>query len=336
MFRNLSIVLLVVVAAAVLVAAARTARAKVDEKTVQRITKAMPDKAPAKPAKPRKVLLYGVCGGFRHGGAIECAKVAFPIMAEKTGAFEVVVSDDLANFEADKLKEFDAIILSNTTGELLKSRGPQKPRKPDLKKVKDPDKLEAAQAKYKEQVAKWQEAVKKFKAQGDPSERLRKNLMDWIKSGKGVVGIHAATDCSYGWKEYGQMMGGYFAGHPWHEMMAIKNDDPTNPINAALEGKALNVVDEIYQFNRGVYSREKQRVLLSLDMNKVKKKGNRKDNDYAISWVKTHGKGRVFYCSLGHRNEIFWNPVVLRHYLAGLQWVLGDLKGVETKPNPLK
>ena len=61
----------------------------------------------------------------------------------------------------------------------------------------------------------------------------------------------------------------------------------------------------------------------------------RSDRDYAISWVKTCGKGRIFYCSLSHRNEIFWNPVVLKHFLAGIQWTLGDLDGVETKPNPL-
>jgi len=305
---------------------------KVDE--VKKITDAMPAKAPAKPLKPRKILVYSKCLGFYHG-SIPYGNTAVEIMGKKTGAFEVVVSDDLANFEADKLKEFDAIVLNNTTGELLKASGPRKPRKPNAKRIKDPEKLKQANEKYEKDLARYEEQLKEFKKQPDRSEELRKNLMDWIKSGHGVIGMHAATDCSYRWKEYGAMIGGYFAGHPWHMLVPVKNEDPTNPINAAFEGKDFEITDEIYQFNRGVYSREKQRVLLRLDMTKLKKKGSRKDNDNAISWIKMHGEGRVFYCSLGHRNEIFWNPAVLRHYLAGIQWALGDLKGVETAPNPI-
>ena len=69
----------------------------------------MPDKAPAKPAKARKVLIYSHCNGFRHGAAIDIAKVALPMLGKKTGAFEAVVSDDLTNFTPDKIKQFDAI-----------------------------------------------------------------------------------------------------------------------------------------------------------------------------------------------------------------------------------
>jgi len=301
---------------------------------VAKMTKAMPDKAPAKPAKARKVLIYSHCNGFNHGAAIAAAKIALPMMGKKTGAYEAVVSDDLANLTPDKIKQFDAIVLSNTTGELFTVKGPRKPRKPDAKRIKDAAKLKKAQEKYTKDLAAYEAKLKS--GTKISTEGLRKSFMDWVKAGGGVIGIHAATDCSYKWKEYGVMMGGYFAGHPWHMPVPIKNDDPKNPINAAFEGKGFTVTDEIYQFNRGVYSREKLRVLLSLDMTKLKKKGGRKDNDYAISWVNTHGKGRVFYCSLGHRGEIFWNPLVLKHYLAGIQWAMGDLKGVSTTPNPLK
>ena len=55
------------------------------------------------------------------------------------------------------------------------------------------------------------------------------------------------------------------------------------------------------------------------------KKGKRKDGLYPVSWIATYGKGRTFYCSLGHRDEIFWNPMILKHYLAGIQYALGDL-----------
>ena len=52
----------------------------------------------------------------------------------------------------------------------------------------------------------------------------------------------------------------------------------------------------------------------------------RNDNDYGVAWARNWEKGRVFYCSLGHNHEIYWHPKVLRHYLAGIQWAMGDYK----------
>ena len=60
------------------------------------------------------------------------------------------------------------------------------------------------------------------------------------------------------------------------------------------------------------YSREKLRILLGIDPQNtdMNKRGlKRKDGDYAIAWVQSYGKGRVFYCSLGHNESVFWNPV---------------------------
>ena len=65
-------------------------------------------------------------------------------------------------------------------------------------------------------------------------------------------------------------------------------------------------------------------------MARTSPKGTRKDDDYAVSWVRTYGQGRVFYCSLGHREEVLWNPLILRHYLAGIQFALGDLEADTT------
>ena len=51
-----------------------------------------------------------------------------------------------------------------------------------------------------------------------------------------------------------------------------------------------------------------------------------------MTWIKSYGQGRVFYCALGHQHELFWNPIVLQHYLDGMQFVLGDLKA-DTTPS---
>jgi len=166
----------------------------------------------------------------------------------------------------------------------------------------------------------------------DPA--LKKSLLEFVRGGKGIVGIHAATDCFYKWPEFGEMMGGYFHGHPWgaNDTVTLKIEEPDHPLCAPFEGKTFVVTDEIYQF-REPYSREKLRVLLSLDTSKtdMKKGGiHRTDGDFAVSWVRAYGKGRVFYCSLGHREDVYWNPTVLRYYLAGIQYALGELKADAT------
>jgi hypothetical protein len=150
------------------------------------------------------------------------------------------------------------------------------------------------------------------------------------------MGIHAAADSSYRWKEYGTLLGGQFNGHPWgHIVMRI--EDPMNPVNAAFNSKPFEISDEIYTF-KDTYSRERQHILTSIDLaaSKIDKGFNRPaDNDYAVSWLNTYGQGRVFYCSLGHAEATYWNPVVLRHYLAGLQFALGDLEADAKPSGPL-
>jgi hypothetical protein len=105
---------------------------------------------------------------------------------------------------------------------------------------------------------------------------------------------------------------------------------------APYKGKGFKVNDEIYRTKPPLYSRDKQRVLMSLDMTDeaTKKQAGPEDTDIGISWVKSYGKGRLFYCSLGHNNHLTWDPALLAHYLAGIQFALGDFP-VDTKPKPL-
>ena len=169
-------------------------------------------------------------------------------------------------------------------------------------------------------------------------EMLKKSLADFVASGKGLAGLHSATDTYHNWKDYNKMMGGAFDGHPWHEKVPIKNVEPKHPLNAAFDGKDFEITDEIYQFRRDTAQPTERKFLLVLDVEKMKNanKGNRKEaGPYVVSWVSSYEKGRTFYCSLGHRQEIFWNPAILKHYLAGIQYVLGDLEA-DTTPTAQK
>jgi type 1 glutamine amidotransferase len=155
-------------------------------------------------------------------------------------------------------------------------------------------------------------------------------LLDFVRSGKGFVGVHAATDTFYEWPEYGEMIGGYFDGHPWHntDSVTIKVEKPENPIVKPFGDKPFELTEEIYQF-KAPYDRSKCEVLLSLDTSKTDMTKNgikRTDGDFAVSWIKPFGKGRVFYTSLGH-NEAVWNdPRYQKHLLAGIAWAGGEGK----------
>ncbi len=261
-----------------------------------RIAAAVPSKPFAEPNQPRKLLVFTLTRGFRHE-SIAAGVQAFRALGEKTGAFEIVHSEDPAVFEPQRLIQFDAVCMLNTTGELFT---------PSNLEELDP----AARASANRSTRRW-----------------KQSLLDFVAGGGGLIGIHAATDSFYKWLEYGELMGGYFNGHPWHEEVTVIVEEPDHPLCASFGASSFQVTDEIYLF-RSPYSRLRQRVLLSLDADRtdLRRSGiRRSDQDFAVSWVRTYGSGRVFYCSLGHREEIYWNPDVLRHYLAGIQFVMGDL-----------
>jgi uncharacterized protein len=162
-----------------------------------------------------------------------------------------------------------------------------------------------------------------------PDQTKKQALLKFVQGGKGLVGIHSALDNFYTWPEAAEMMGGLFAGHPWKGSgtWAFRLDEPDHSLLRAFGGKGFKLQDEIYQF-KTPYTRADRRVLLSLDLSDPetgKVKGGRDDNDYAVAWIKTVGKGRVFYCSLGHAGNVFQDPAVVNFYLDGIQFALGDL-----------
>jgi len=293
-------VALTVVGFVLLASVAVAAELKVDQATIKKIEQALPEGAPAKPKKPRKVLLFSKTNGFRHG-SIPVGVTAIKMLGEKTGAFSSVHSEDDAMFEPETLAQFDAVIMINTTGQLFRPK----------KLPQDPQQRKAALQR---------------------EERLKQSLVDFVSSGKGLAGTHSATDTYKNWKEYNEMMGGAFAGHPWHTEVPIRVLDPQHPLNQVFDGQGFTVADEIYQFRDDTANPGQRRMLLGLAPDwKQLSKGKRKDGFYPISWISRYGQGRTFYCSLGHRSEIYFNPVILKHYLAGFQYALGDL-AAESEP----
>ncbi|MCL5278358.1 MAG: ThuA domain-containing protein [Planctomycetes bacterium] len=270
---------------------------------------------PAAPSKqPRRVLVYGISFG-PHRTTIRTAQQVFALLGKKTGAYEAVVSDDVANFEPDKLKRFDAVIFANTTGEVFC-------------RPADKDEFAALSADEK-------------RKQEENAARLVKNLEDYVRAGGGFVGIHSATDTLKKRKAYGDMIGAVFTQHAWgpNETVTIKVEDPESALaKGVFEKEEFKFNDEIYEF-REPYDRTQLHVILSLDLAKSDKPNRplrRTDGDYPIAWTRSHGQGRIFYCSLGHAMSTFADPTILKFWLGGIQFAVGDLEAATTPSRPLR
>lgn len=257
--------------------------------------------AASRPAGRPRVAVLTFSGGFKHG-ALELAEKTIQRIADQSGAFEAVC---LGQYRQPS----DQIDLGMINDEWLK---------PLAGLVfyttsgeRDLELLTAAQ---------------------------REALIGAIRDGKAFIGIHSATDTFYKWPEYGEMVGAYFDGHPWTADSApvtIRVEDRDHPATLHL-GPSWFLQEEIYQF-RAPYQRDKLHVLMSLDTQATDMSVQgikRTDGDFALAWTKFHGKGRVFYTALGHRDDVWTNELFQKHLLGGIRWALGLAPGKPDTPAP--
>ena len=249
---------------------------------------------PLRPGAKRKVLYFSECFGYNHKGGRAYGDWTFKRAGELTGAWEIVRTTDVKKLaDASFLADFDAIVFCNSSG------------------------------------------VTEAMAPG-----LTKALTAFVKGGKGIALIHAGLDAFKDSDELLDLFGGYFRGHPWHSEGTWKflNEDPVNPINESFrnDGVSFFKVDEVYQFP-AFFNRKTCHVLVSLDLsdpatkaaetwweNRFGKGSTRHDHDYAASWTKTVGKGRIFYTTFGHDRGAFLDSARLYHMFRGLEYVLGE------------
>ena len=176
-----------------------------------------------------------------------------------------------------------------------------------------------------------------FLCQGDLplTDGQKADVMSFVREdGKGILAAHSGTDSFRdSWPEYVEMVGGAFDEHPWHQKVQVNVEDRAFPATRHFPA-SFEITDEIYQLHR--YSRDKVRVLMSLDVSSVdlKAKGvHRTDKDFAITWVRDWGKGRVFTSVLGHRPTVWDRPDIQKMWLEAVKWVLGLTDG-DTTPLP--
>lgn len=294
-------------------------------------------------AAPKKVLVVSVTTGFRHS--------SIPTMNRVIGQL------------GEQSKAFTVDYLEQPPGkpnDLTQPKAPAADASAADKAAFDTQMAayNAALPAYQEGVAKWNlllqtefnklhpESLKNYDAvifantTGDLPIPDRDGFAAWIKSGRAFIGLHAATDTFHGWPEYAEFIGGEFIGHGPQLSVCCNNDDPQHPANKHF-GKTYNIeLEEIYQISK--YDRSKERSLLSLDKKPVA--ADPQPGFYPVSWCHHYGAGKVFYSSLGHREDIIDADPDLKdrvnsvetskayqaHVLGGILWALGLAPGDAT------
>tara|TARA_B100001057_G_scaffold926_1_gene887 strand:- start:10337 stop:11086 length:750 start_codon:yes stop_codon:yes gene_type:complete len=132
------------------------------------------------------------------------------------------------------------------------------------------------------------------------NSKQQKNLVKFIRSGKGFVGIHAAADTEYDWEWYGKLVGAYFISHPEGQPMAcIKKLDGNSFFTDHINGD-WKIKDEWYNYQ---FVNPNVIPLLNLDENSYK--GGINGKNHPIAWFHEFQGGRSFYTGLGHLEETF-------------------------------
>jgi len=274
----------------------------------------------AQTKSPKRVLVVTTTMGFRHS-SIPTAEKIIGELAQKSGAFTV-----------------DYARLENNAPEFKGADG-----KPDKSKYGPAMKAVLA-GKMNAAALQNYDAVIFANTTGDLPLPDPQAFLDWIKTGKGFVGAHSATDTFPGFAPYTEMIGGHFKTHGAQVSVDIINQDKECAACRHLPA-SWTVFDEIYQLKD--FDRTKVHGLLTLD----KHPNNKTPGDYPIAWIKEYGKGRVFYTSLGHREDV-WEPnspaqqggiknspeialAYQQHLLGGIKWALGLEQG-DARPQARK
>ena len=265
---------------------------KVTPEWTARIASLAPDTPAATVKAPRKALLFSRMTGYKHWVTPHTAEMV-KVLGEKSGAFEVVQSDDVEMFAPENIKQFDIIILNNN----------------------------CSVGKHRDLF--WDVTQDKAKA-----AMLEKSLIDHIAGGAGLVSMHGAITMQNNSMAFSRMVGGSFDFHPKQQQVTCTLVDPQHPIVKPFAGKPLVHVDEPYLF-KNAYKEKNFRPLLEMDTAKLdcgkRTEAVRSDRRY-VAWIKRHEKGRVFYCSPSHNAQSFENPALLQFILNGIQYAAGDLE----------
>lgn len=285
-------------------------------------------------APPKKLLLVTTTTGFRHSSIPTAQKILSQLAAESQ-SYTIDQIEQPAN-KPNPPKKPSPLKTDASDSEKAKFAAEQAAFEQQMLSYKPQEMawletLSAALQKLSPESLKNYDGVIFANTTGDLPIPDKRAFLDWLKSGKAFIGMHSASDTFHGWPEYIEMLGGEFAGHGAQACVECLVEQPNHPATNHLGAKWLIPQEEIYLFKNYEASRVDQ--LLALD----KHPNTQAPGQFPVSWTRQYGEGRVFYTSLGHREDI-WdadpalanrkNPVEVSkayqaHILGGIQWALG-------------
>jgi uncharacterized protein len=254
--------------------------------------------AQAKPAKKKQILFFTKAAGNEHAvikvveGQPSLAQKILTELGDKNG-FEVTHSKDGRIFTPEGIAKYDGFVFY-TTGDLTTEGVDKNPPMP---------------------------------AGG------KDVLLEAIRKGKAFVGIHVASDTFLTPGErfadngdatdpFLKMVGGEFIQHGQQQKARVFVADPKFPGH---DVKDFELFEEFYSFKNlakdmhvvlwlGTWS------LLNTGRDSVYRRA-----PYPLAWAKPYGKGRVFYTALGHRDDVWQNPMFQNMVVGGLRWATGEV-----------
>ena len=283
----------------------------------------------------KKVLFFTKSAGFQHSvitrpaddpNKLAYAEQILTDLGAKNG-FDVTCSKDGTIFTPDNLKQYDLIVFY-TTGDLTKDSDKYGKKKNAAgKEVEDRDKL------------LWKEP-----GMGDAGKQA---FLDAIKNGTGFMGFHAAADTFHSpnhvkgqvnllrdvdaqghdeFDPYIQMIGGEFIIHGKQQNATIKVIDPKFPGASAFDNAKFT--EEWYSLKN---FQPDLHVILAQDCTGMTGAMYQRP-EYPETWARMHGKGRVFYTSMGHREDVWKRDDFLGLIVGAMNWTTGRVD-VDVTPN---
>ncbi len=166
-----------------------------------------------------------------------------------------------------------------------------------------------------------------------------KDLNAWIDAGGGFMGFHSATDTSRPVKAddpatpYTALIGGAFSGHGKQFRGTLKVVDPKHPAIASVPD-GFSILDEWYTFTH--LDTKNMHVLALLDPGDERKNQEMYNvPSYPAIWCKAQGKGRIFYSTAGHRNDVWEHETFLKMTDDAIKWTAGG-SALNAEPNYAK
>ena len=157
---------------------------------------------------------------------------------------------------------------------------------------------------FKPENIKKYDLVIVYATQLKMNKEQEQGLLSFVDSGKGLVGIHCATDCFKDSDAYWKMVGGKFRTHG-SGTFQVNVTAKRNPIVAGMS--SFQITDETYSDD--FHPDSKVNVIMRRE----------KDSEPA-AWIQYYGKGRVFVTGLGHGKPAWENPAFQQLVTQGAEW----------------